>query len=136
MKYVCKLCNGRGKGGNSITCRVCRGKGFFDLAGKAAKQCESCKGSGRASIRALPCSSCGGKGFFVLTETKGIEISKADDMKTVKKEGLKMPEMATVPKASAAKKVARKKTVVEGEFGEGHLDDLKQKLTDILAPPR
>lgn len=135
MRCVCKLCNGRGKQKNSLRCNCCKGKGFFDLTGKIAKQCNSCKGTGRASIRTLPCISCSGKGFSVLSEATGAKPFQAAEIKAPKKEELKIPKIATVPKVRITKKSGRKKTVVEEEFGEEHLDSLQEKLTEVLEQP-
>lgn len=138
MKYICKLCNGKGKQSSGLSCISCRGERSFDITGNI-EECSSCKGTGRAAIRTLPCVSCGGKGFLIKNE------QQIEERQVVKKEIA--PEEAPVPTPESVlisetktlpkkRKIARrKKAVIQEEFGEEHLDSLQEKLTDILESP-
>lgn len=157
MKYICKLCNGRGKQKNSLTCTCCRGLGFFNVTSKI-EECNSCKGTGRAFIRTLSCIHCGGKGFSEAIEIKIAEKKTKEPQppkeiveKIPAKKELPAPASIEEPKTPQKKREVakfepqkefktdkievsskRKKAVIKEEFGEEHLDILQESLTKIL----
>ena len=132
MKYDCKFCNGKGKQSNGLSCISCKGKGFFEATGKV-EQCPSCKGSGRAAIRALQCIRCRGKGFFLIESTKDVTESKIKTQQSFQQPEIKTPlkQESEITKIMKRKNIKRK-IMPKEEFGEEHLDKLGERLTEIM----
>lgn len=88
MKYLCKLCGGKGKQKGGLSCISCDGRGFFDIIGEV-EECKTCKGSGRAAIASLPCISCRGRGAFFSAKQEAKIIKKKQKSVIKKKAGYK-----------------------------------------------